>query len=458
MKIKIQMIALLTLLASAPLNAQTEYGDGSLRLTGVYQESFNSSNSKFEASDSWRYEYNGLGKETRVVALGYSTISQLWNPWYVKVSEYDSKGNKITETDSQLVPAQFGLRSKLEMKYNSQSQEIIRTRYSWNTSNSKWEYYARYTNFYKQNGTLDTLYTENWDKNTSKFVLSQKEWFVYNSNQQVIEHWTSKYDANAKAWNFSWLEFKAYNSKGNITSYRKQGMHFVQKVWINTDLVEYDYNSEDKTSSIKSYNWNSMSNTWDYSFRENFVYSSNSYYSVSESYDKNTSKWVGSWKTTYVLLPDGWPAEIITQKWDVNSSAWVNQYKQGWDYNSNGYGIYRLSFTWDAAGSKWKAGSKGKYYYEASASTRYFASSDQIQLYPNPASENLSVKLNNSYSGLASVMIIDFSGKELKNITTEAVQGAFELNNISKLGLKTGTYLCRIQCGSTLFCKPLILK
>lgn len=436
--------------------AQTEYGDGTQRQTGAYQEFYNSGSAKFEASDSWQYTYNAQGKETRMVSLGYSTVSKLWNPWFVGLSEYDGNGNKTVEVDSHLNPGQFGYRVRKEFKYNGNNQEIEQILYSWNTTTSKWEKSYRYTSHYNGTGDMDTMVTEKYDNGTSQFVKYKKEWRVYDAGHQPLEEWFQVYSTADSKWINEEKVFRTYTGSGKVATYQNMKINFITKDWQNDSRVEYDYNSEGKYLSVKAYKWNNTNKVWDYSSRENYVYSTNSYYSVSEIYDNTGKVWIGSWKTMAVLLPQGWPAETTTQQWDVNTNAWVNKYKRSWDYNSHGYGVYTLGSIWDAAGNKWKFSGRAWHYYENWSGILEHAAME-MQVYPNPVQDRLSIRTGIDFPAMATIQILDLTGKELASENCELNNGTGTMELANK-NLTSGLYLCRLNVAGRSITKQIIIK
>lgn len=428
------------------VRAQTDYGDGSLRLRASASESWSASDNKYLKSDSWRYEYNAAGQQTRVTAMSYSTITQVWNPWHVKLSVYNSSGLKIAEVDSNLIPSQYQFRSRNEFVYNSSKKVSQEVNYSWNSSKSSWVKNRRYFYAYKVSGDLDTMLTENYDEASGSFKKYQKEWYKYDAGKRIIERYTQLFSGISNTWVDYRLENTTYTATGKQATFQRMGMNVSTKQWQNSERGEYDYNQDDKIVSDKYYTWNNTSKVWEYASRTNYTYGANTYSHVSENFDKTTQTWQGGWKYTYLLLPAGWPAEITIQQWDNTSKTWKNSYKQGWDYNANGYGIYFLNQIWDAGNSKWGNAARSRYYYDNNVKLKNTVNIPGLTAFPNPAGQVFNLTGIWDAGSAVDVILYDVSGKEVMSCRY-AVVAANENIQIAAAGsgLKQGLYFVTVS-------------
>ena len=81
----------------------------------------------------------------------------------------------------------------------------------------------------------------------------------------------------------------------------------------------------------------------------------------------------------------------------------------------------------------------------------------QFEIYPNPASDNISVKINTSQKENLSVEIYDLAGKQILNKQFGVTSVGMNEVNVSLSDLKKGTYLIRVLAGNQTGTQKLIV-
>ena len=84
------------------------------------------------------------------------------------------------------------------------------------------------------------------------------------------------------------------------------------------------------------------------------------------------------------------------------------------------------------------------------------STSDQVRIFPNPVSDNLSVEYWSSKTGKISIELLDLNGKVLRNVFQGTHQGT--QTYIWTKDLPSGYYLCRIISASKSITKPFVIQ
>ena len=84
------------------------------------------------------------------------------------------------------------------------------------------------------------------------------------------------------------------------------------------------------------------------------------------------------------------------------------------------------------------------------------SSSDQVKIFPNPVSDNLSVEYWSSRTGKISIQLIDLNGKVVSSVFEGSHQGK-QTYTWTK-DLPSGYYLCRIVSASKSITKPFVIQ
>ena len=84
------------------------------------------------------------------------------------------------------------------------------------------------------------------------------------------------------------------------------------------------------------------------------------------------------------------------------------------------------------------------------------SSSDQVKIFPNPVSDNLSVEYWSSRTGKISIQLLDLNGKVVRSVFEGSHQGK-QTYTWTK-DLPSGYYLCRIVSESKSITKPFVIQ
>ncbi len=308
--------------------------------------------------------------------------------------------------------------SKSVYSYNSNDQLTQRLSYSWN--NNQWTNSVKYDYTYDSNGLLIQKKYYTWDG--AQWVLNSQVDMTYDANGNLIEHLYSWNSNNT--FQPSYKQIFAYNSSNQLINKASYNYQTNINSWVPVDSNVLYYNAGLLVNDTSFY-WDNNSSIWMYNTLNSFTYNSNndplSY--VTQKYDTLQQAWVNLMKftVTYTL---GQPIEkgISPQPATFEGLKSIPDEFKVYQWNN----------------SSWLPLSKNKYFF--SSYTEWHISNvetifaNNLEIYPNPATNYIVLDLNNQPTN---IQIISMDGHMVKNFRTT--------ENIIQVGdLPHGTYIIRM--------------
>ncbi len=315
--------------------------------------------------------------------------------------------------------------------YNATNKAEYYTCRNWKTSTSSWKDSARFVYIYNSDQTrLDStsfqiamnfgwqhhvFYRNIYDPITNKLTAINSlvyRWsFEYDPSGNMIKREEKKYSFPLGGWTNSARHTFTYDLNNRITTYIVESFN---NGWENEEKFEYTYSGNEVISSL-CYKWDGAG--WELTGKHEFTY------------DNNRNK-----------LSDTWI------EWDAATSTWTNVSVLLWTYNQFGQPTTYQSKTWD--GTNWVVASEDflrSFYYQSynPNSVNSVANKTEVQVYPQPASSALNIKLSDAIATTGEINIIDMQGRVVQK---NAMQPGKE-QAISVAGLPTGTYVLRFKSG-----------
>ncbi|RYD57151.1 MAG: T9SS type A sorting domain-containing protein [Sphingobacteriales bacterium] len=335
-----------------------------------------------------------------------------------------------------------------------------------------------------------------WDFENGNTVESYRTSHTFDANDRIA---TSKSETKDGAtWTIESMERMNYTSAGLINEY--VSAYFNGTNWDSTKNVNV-YDGSGKSLGSLSQKWDASSSSWINSYRNRTVYASGEVdSSIFESWDAGSSNWKmqsvtknaylsgklntaisyfnnnGSWeitqKATYTYNSGGQVQSDLYQSWNTMTSTWEDRHRNTYTYNTAGdetlslgesydngawenndktemsYNSFRQptvesEYTWD--NGQWVMDYQDRYYYDI-----YFPTSvsdvntakNMLSVFPVPAKDKVSFKINLSQTTNANIAIYDMSGKMVK---TMALPTAQQYNgSIDIASLPAGSYVIKM--------------
>jgi hypothetical protein len=328
------------------------------------------------------------------------------------------------------------LTSKKIYQNDGLGHHLSKTYLIWNNPN--WDNDSREIYGYDLNFNLTLLLTQQWDGAT---------W-------ANTSEWTTTYDANN---NYIYDLIQNWNGIG----------------WDNDKQIYYSWNANNKLDSMIEQTWNGSS--WINSDYTTFQYDLNNLETSEVSHIWDGAQWVLNDRALLTYNAHGDMIESLYQFWD--SSGWENnsrtQYNFDVSFRQTGY----TSDGWN--GSNWLPITISTFYLDnndqvnnivsisifgADSSHYFYSIVDQIEnlqkvkfvsVFPNPASDFITMKLPRKTSKEFQLNISDLTGRKIINeiLPLSAVTNDVTINIIK---LTPGVYLMNLQTGDEIYVSKII--
>ena len=351
---------------------------------------------------------------------------------------------KIANSNGDLVP-----NSRTNYTYDANNNLIVSNYQSYDQSSQNWINSSLDSLFYNSQN-LDTLFIHyNWNSSSSNWQPSYKRQYKYDAfNNKVLDVYWSYYSS-------SWY-------KNTLDSFYYQNGYLMRKVryswdnnnsnWVLLSRVDYDYDLNGNLTERTNYD-----NNLNIIFKQKFYYNTNNLIVKDTSFIRNNLQYYSNEQFGYDNLNN--LINVTKQRYDTTAGQWIDNIALDYGYYSNGdannaiipedfltffngvnfvslpqYAILRF---WNTDSSAWINYFKFRYIFKTIVtSVGNVANSQQITLYPNPATNVININLPEEQKAM--VMIYDENGRVVRS--SKLVTG-----QISVKSLPTGTYFVVVQ-------------
>lgn len=342
--------------------------------------------------------------------------------------------------------------SKTSYNYTNNDYNIETIVKKWDTVKNVWINTLK--EFYKLdtygNDTLSEKYL--WNETDAKWVIDERESITYNADEKMIRD-------------------KTYSN--NFSTGSLDGI-------TNT---EYHYDKNKRLTGFNEYIWDKNKKDWVIHSKEELNFKSDSLSATSDIsvYSSSADVWTVVAKEEYTFDAKGNPIHTIQKEWDAFSFSWqtsgrvdktfdsngeqisfkfydyLNDYygSNGWilNFNSNNLIDSNASLTWDYDNSKWTNSELFLFYnsnHEVAEVTGIDEKNDDINIYPNPTNDKVTVSLNSDNTRIA---IYDSFGTLIS-----VQQTTVNRTVISLATFQSGIYNMIVTTGETQITKKIIVE
>lgn len=378
--------------------------------------------------------------------------------------------------------------------YNSDGNMTSHLIEIWDSN--QWVNSWRHAYTYNSNENMTSHLIEKWD--SSNWVNSWRETYVFDSNGNMASYFSEKWDGSN--WVNSWRFSYTYNSNGNRIFYLSETGDSTQ--WVNRSQMTYTYNSSGNMVSYLIKTWNSSQ--WVLYKRATYTYDSNGKMTSDFPETWDGSKWVNSnsgstytydssgnmisatyetvdrshggqdifiWRYTYTYDSNGNRTSHFSET--LYNNTWQSDWLYTYTYDANGYMIFSLFESWygDKYGTFQFFDSFGNSYeYSGSEINIYYSTITDVeekdfiildfalsQNYPNPFNPSTTIEYSIPNDGFVKLKVYDVLGKEVASLVDkEQAMGNYKIE-FNASSLTSGVYFYRLQSGSFIKTKKLIL-
>jgi hypothetical protein len=356
-------------------------------------------------------------------ALNYVMDSGNWAVFSRGRFIYDNLGNQIVKYNDHLANGEWDFFTRDTMKYDSVGN-LIEGVIQWWLSGA-WENVYRYYTNYDDAGNI--LSEGNADWLNGVWVNAFRDTFTRDAGGKALTIlWEDWIDGS---WSNSGFETNTFDESGRLLLTLSQIMQ--GGAWVNSDRSTNSYNANSQVLVQLLETWDTVNQLWlnNRSISSSYDASGNLLGVLTESRDKAGSAWFNVRRKRYTCDADG------------NSTGGINeQWKSGsWSPGLSSIDIYskkEIVYTFYYP---------PRYQYHATfislaSGVDEVSNSMVLSVYPNPASEKLTIDCNNLKPGQL-ITIYDMGGRP---VLQTCLTGLSEID-ISRLA--SGTYLLRLGSG-----------
>lgn len=441
-------------LAGFSAAAQTEYGDGSLRVTGYRYNSWNDVSSTWQNGDSIKYSYNAQGKEVMRVAFDGSSA---WSPSYVGLKAYDLNGNMVLSVDSYLTPFNYNYRMRETMVYNSSNQVEIRTQSRWFTAGGVWRYSTRNQISYTATGKTNIRLSEKFRTGSNTWRNDTRVTYSYNGSDLASSYLYERWDTVSNIWGNLTRGTYTYDGNGNKTMEAFET--WAGGAWQNSARNTFTYDGQGRVLTETKEIWNA--GAWQNSKLITYTYGNLSIITsyLEKVWNSGVANWVNNVRNTVTIGSNGYPENQLNQTWDDVSSTWKNTYQYEYTYNTHGYLEFTHIETWNTTLLAWANIEESFYWYETNplAGINDLKNNLSLMVFPNPTTDIVTVHLNEPATQPVSAELLDATGRVVAQLGTQMPDGqqnfAYNLSGVAR-----GLYYLSVKAGNSTGSMPLVIE
>ncbi|NJK85482.1 MAG: DUF3836 domain-containing protein [Bacteroidales bacterium] len=296
----------------------------------------------------------------------------------------------------------------------------------------------RETYSYDSNKNLIEAIGMKWDTISMDWVNDHKYEFLYDDNENLIEKAAYFWNKTDNVWNNDFKNNYSFNESGNLSQEIYIVWNKSDNDWVNYNKCIYFYEEEILTHYIR-FQWNESTEKWDTAYRNEIFWDDNGCEIEGKVYKWDTLSSDWSILSNYYTPrnDDGNIIQYLNYGWNSSSTEWINNYKYDYTYDSQGDLILFISYYWDPGENQWKHYDRSTYHYSEQNITGFLRNNLQVNVYPNPSYQFISVEVAGTTNPLY-FELFDLQGKEILSVKF------IERIDIDVRHLKTGIYVYRV--------------
>ncbi|MFM9027384.1 MAG: T9SS type A sorting domain-containing protein [Bacteroidota bacterium] len=391
-------------------------------------------------ANQWDLQPNGrnlnLQYDSRynLLSYDYQTWSGIeWSNHYRYSFTYDANDNIETESGKNWNGSAWIDDYRYFYVFDSGNKLVSETYQTWD--GTIWVNDARYVYAYDSNNNLLSRTYKSWDG--TAWTNSSRRNCTYDALNNLLS-------ATYQNWyGSSWI-----NASNYLYSYAANGncLDEVIQVWGSSAWADdsrnfFTYDSNNNRVSETSQYWDGTS--WSDSYRFVYTYDANDNM-LSETYQSLIGAvWTDGYRTVYTYDANNNVLTETNQDWV--STYWANSYSSSKSYDANDYLTSTVQQFYDLSGFIVVSGDSTNYYFNTVTGTNTaFGEIKNTVVYPNPASENLSVDIKLSKATDVMLQLKDIIGKNIiEPILLKNVSG-IQTRSIPTSQLPNGVYFLEV--------------
>jgi hypothetical protein len=354
----------------------------------------------------------------------YDTISKTWVKHGMHYFIYDANGNSTLEYSYYWEKYKIDYAYKYEYTFNVKGVETSGIDSEWDTIANKWVNKYKNENTVNANGKPLLYIRYEWDTTNNAWINSRKDEYSYDANGnntlEIVSYWRNSKWENGYKYDYT------YDSNNNNISEIEYDWSSTDEKWENSRKYEYTYDTSGNMTLELESDWDKETSKWINSTKSENTYNTKIIAALSIRYDWNinSNKWIARSKSENTIDTNNNFTGSVSSEFDTLTKTWFVYSKEDFIFN-NAYSYNDLLIPNDFRGDKsflfnhmlltdirnsTYGSSKVSLHYSANGTIIRNLSATNIILYPNPTSEFISFKFNNT-SKKITAQFYDITGK-----------------------------------------------
>jgi uncharacterized Zn ribbon protein len=421
----------------------------------------------YGTSDTNRYSYSYNASGNQLTDLTEQWQNGQWTNSYRDTYIYDASGNQLTSLYEWWQNGQWTNSDRYTFTYDASGNELTELYEVW--ANGQWTNSDCYTYTYDASGNQLTSLSEWWQN--GQWTNSYRDTYTYDASGNQL---TSLYE-----W---WQNGQWTNSDRSTYTYDASGNQLTElyEVWANGQWTNsyrstntYDAGRNQLTELAEQW----QNGQWTNSDRSTNTYDAGGNQLTELAEQWQNGQWTNSDRSTNTYDASGNQLTSLYEWWQ--NGQWTNSYCYTYTYDANGNLVSFSNERWQVSAWVPSDGSMDVLYghkdyvyigydvritYKLTDVTGISASKPDVptgfslsQNYPNPFNPSTSISFNLPSRSFVSLKIFDLLGREVATMVSEEMLAGSYSKQWNAANLSSGIYFYRLQAGSFIETKKLVL-
>ena len=330
-------------------------------------------------SKTIHYTYDSQNRNTGNLSQTYSNTT--WVNQDLSTTTYTGNMSTTLIKSWNTTNSTWGNSGLITDTYDAHNNLLSNVHQNWNTTNNTWTNAFQYLATVNSANLYTSFLSQIWSN--AMWYNYSEQIYIYNSNNVQTSSWDKEWDYNTHAFVDSSLTKTTYTSSSVDSS--------LTQTWAPTPTItyaplkaSYTLDANNNITHEIDLQWNFSTSTWENFFEYFFTYDAN-HNQLSQ----------------------------ITYGVYNNNNIWVNYSRYYATYDSDNNQLSQVREYW--TGDQWAKDSTYYYYSYVTGISNVEGTNEQVNIYPNPATNSLQVLLaGNSIN--STIVITDMLGNTVKQV------------------------------------------
>lgn len=369
------------------------------------------------------------------------------------IMSFDNQGNVITETELFTMDGvNYDNYWRTLFTYSGDENPASETEQEW--TGTTWQNFEKRENTYDSQNNIVEFIRSDWENSTSDWNLSYKFIFSYTDVNKIDSYIILNRNNTDNSWQNN-TRFSIVYDGNNLTQVLHEGWNDIDSEWEALEKTERTFNANNQLTNSKDIYWNEGNQVWINNSHYLFAYDDDGNNISRIEQEWQSGSWENSFKEEYFYSSLNL-VEVIGYEWSGSEFAEVARIL--YTYNDYEQCTEAILEFWD--GSDWASDLNSvqiRLYYEEfednTTGIEKIIDRNEFEIYPNPTSDVLKLKLNNQE--IQEIKIIDITGKTVFESSTGFYASEA---NIPVNHLQNGVYIIRVTSGNQIGTKSFVVK